>query len=83
MMRICTVNRHQGRREGRLKSPPLTPLNWPRGEKKPSNSKQGSQCIMSITLKPNTMELKGVSKERIEDNFGKNEAKECRTLTSV
>ena len=38
-----------------------TPLNWPRGEQKPSNSNKGPQCIMPLARRPNTMEFKGVT----------------------
>ena len=38
-----------------------TTLNQPRGGQKPSNSKQGPQCIMPPARRPNTTELRGVT----------------------
>ena len=38
-----------------------TPLNWPRGAQKPSNSKQGPQCIMPPAPELNTTEFKGLT----------------------
>ena len=57
-MRVCDVNRHQGRRGGTSRSLPLKSVELASAQE---NAKRRQRCIMPLTRKLDMTEIKGVS----------------------